>query len=951
MSQLVRTGCVSEEDIARFVEGHLAEPDARRVAEHVDACESCRELVALGVVAEPTSASGPLPRQFSEGDRLERFIVLGLVGKGGMGSVLAAYDPDLDRKVALKLVRPEATGNDLQLRLIREAQAMARLHHPEVITVYDVGTIDGQVFIAMEFVDGGTLRHWLQAEPRPMGEVIARFVRAGRGLAAAHAVGLVHRDFKADNVLVGRDGRQRVTDFGLARATGGDDTLAVGAVSPESPLNETITAAGVLLGTPAYMAPEQLDGAPVDGRADQFSFCVSLYQALYSELPFASDNARAIRAAIALDRVRPPPRGSTVPARVRAVLLRGLKSRPEDRYPTMEVLLDELTWEPVARRRWLQAGLAIVLVGLLALGAIVVRRAERQVCQGGARKLAGVWDATRQAAVRASFLATNISYGPTTFESATKALDRFTAAWRAMYVEACEATRLRGDQSEELLDLRMQCLDERRAALAALTDLFSHADAEVVEHARQAADNLGGVQQCADATALRAPIRPPTDATTRSRVDEVRNRLAAVQALKDAGKYDQALALMPELVTRARGMHYLPLEAEALELQGEVQELKSQPAADESYRQAQLAAETYRDDHMVAQALLGRLGVSAKITSKLELAHEYAKHAAAYLSRPGSDERQRWMLSAKTTTLLLAEGNLVEARPEAERSVELARRVYGDESPKLATALRQLGWVLGAVPDNSAAEAAIRRALAIDERVLGADHPLTSDTLMALGEQLRSADRDDEGLAEMRRALAIAEKAYGPDDPHVAHDLSQIADLLGGRGRPGDFAAALEAQQRAVAIARMHDPKGTELGYALAYLSGIYSNAHQNKKALDAVDEASSILVPLIGRKSPYLGWMVLFQRGRVLVQMGRYQEAIEPLEEALPLVTVQPPKALVTFSLAKALWGAGVTRQRARELAKQAQALAHAKDSRWPAADVLELDRWVAQHVSPALH
>jgi serine/threonine protein kinase len=360
--------CPTDEEIADLVEGVLDEAVRRSVTEHLGDCDACRLLVAAAQSPMPDARVPDAESKIAAGTRLGRFVVLELVGKGGMGAVYAAYDPELDRKVALKVVRSVSHAAHLEERLKREAQALARLNHPNVITIYEVGSVGAQLFIAMEFVEAGTLRQWLKAETRGWREIVAHFCFAGEGLAAAHAVGLVHRDFKPDNVLVGRDGRMRVTDFGLARATAGDDVLPFGAVAPESPLNESITAAGALVGTPAYMAPEQLDGEPLDGRADQFSFCASLYQALYGELPFTGDNRRAIRAAIAVESVRLPPRKATVPPRVRAVLLRGLRSRPEERYRSMRQLVDALRAAQHGRGRRYASVSAVavcVLVGVL----------------------------------------------------------------------------------------------------------------------------------------------------------------------------------------------------------------------------------------------------------------------------------------------------------------------------------------------------------------------------------------------------------------------------------------------------------------------------------------------------------------------------------------------------------------------------------------------------------
>ena len=279
------------------------------------------------------------------GDRLARFEILNRLGVGGMGVVYVAHDPLLDRQVAVKVLRADAHGElraaELEGRLLREAQAMARLSHPNVVTVHEVGIVDRQIFIVMELNDGGTMRAWLKQEARPVRERIRVFIEAGRGLAAAHAVRLVHRDFKPDNVLLSRDGRVRVVDFGLVRGpTAGDRPSRRPSHDVYAPMS--LTMSGAVIGTPAYMAPEQHRAEVADHRSDQFSFCVALYEALYGRRPFAGETYRELVVNILDGSVLPPPDGAGVPLAVHRVIERGLASAPDDRYPGMTALLDDL---------------------------------------------------------------------------------------------------------------------------------------------------------------------------------------------------------------------------------------------------------------------------------------------------------------------------------------------------------------------------------------------------------------------------------------------------------------------------------------------------------------------------------------------------------------------------------------------------------------------------------
>ncbi|HTY97772.1 MAG TPA: serine/threonine-protein kinase, partial [Solirubrobacteraceae bacterium] len=364
--------------------------------------------------APDASATPALP----EGTTVDRYVIVQALAEGGMGVVYVAHDPELDRRVALKLLRAEMlAGQGATVgrnRLVREAHAMAKLNHPNVVTIYDAGIIGEQVFLAVELVEGLDAGTWLR-EPRGWREVLDVFMKAGRGLAAAHDAGLVHRDFKPDNVLLGKNGEVKVADFGLARAAAGSE-LSIPDSSDDSsetssglrstssrPLSDRLTQVGLVTGTPGYIAPEQLIGQPSDARGDQFSFAVALYEGLYGERPFATSPLGG-------KPVAEPPKGTQVPVWVRKVLLRGLSLRPDDRYPSMVALLSALADDPAVRRR---RALALGGIGGLVLAAITGTalvflriRAASDPCHDPSSRLAGVWDEGARRATRAAFLAT-----------------------------------------------------------------------------------------------------------------------------------------------------------------------------------------------------------------------------------------------------------------------------------------------------------------------------------------------------------------------------------------------------------------------------------------------------------------------------------------------------------------------------------------------------------------
>ncbi|MCH9683627.1 MAG: serine/threonine protein kinase, partial [Deltaproteobacteria bacterium] len=358
--------CPDETTLALLAEGALAPAQIQAVEGHVDDCAACRELLAMMGRAADFPVVEPAQRELARGETVGRHVVLERVGAGGMGVVYAAYDPDLDRRVALKLLRDEVLGSEdggeARQRMVREAKALARTAHPNVVTVYEVSTWCGQVYLSLEYVDGVDLAQWLAAEDDPE-RILDMVMQAGRGLAAAHAAGLVHRDFKPANVLIGTDGRARVADFGLARSH---------AVEPARPnvggrmkaALVHLTDPGQMMGTPAYMAPEQREGGLVDHRADQFSYCVTLYEALCGWRPFASDGWGP-DGLLPLGEPRAPPR-TRVPPRLWRIIKRGLDPRPELRFASMDALLAELR-PPAVRRMGLPLALvAACLVGLAA---------------------------------------------------------------------------------------------------------------------------------------------------------------------------------------------------------------------------------------------------------------------------------------------------------------------------------------------------------------------------------------------------------------------------------------------------------------------------------------------------------------------------------------------------------------------------------------------------------
>jgi len=570
--------------------------------------------------ADPTSGpSGPMPprdepaTELGPGDSVGRYTLQALVGQGAMGRVFAAHDSQLGRTVALKLIHREHQTPVRRTRLLREAQALARLSHPNVVAVYDVGSAAADDFVAMELVRGTTLATWLAQAPQPWREVVKIFVEAGRGLEAAHAAGIIHRDFKPDNVILGD--RVRVADFGLARAAGLDEPDAADATTP---LELAMTRTGQRVGTPAYMAPEQLAGGIATAASDQYSYGVALYEALHGARP-------------AEERERRP-----VPAWLQKIVDRALAPEPGDRYPTMRKLLADLSSDPGrTRRRWLAAATVAML---LAAGLWMRRGTVTEPCTGGGARLAGIWDAPRKDALRAAFAATHLPYSDDAWRLVRDTLDGYAARWIDMSREACLATRVEARQSDSLMDLRMTCLERRRAAFAALINVWMGGmDAETLEHASAAARGLPAIVDCANTAALseRAPL--PSDAAQAATIAAARAHIDVVNALTLAHRVSDANKAAGDLRTEADLTNWPLVQAEAALAVGHVLYIQNETGAEAHLVDAARLAGAAHDDLLAARALVELVDQLARNAQNPEGALLMANVADSWIARAGAE--------------------------------------------------------------------------------------------------------------------------------------------------------------------------------------------------------------------------------------------------------------------------------------------------------------------------
>ena len=850
-------------------------------------------------ISDDDSEEAPIAsarRVLDRGATVGRYIIVDQLGAGGMGVVYSAYDPELDRKLALKLLRDDTSRSDRRARLVREAQALARLDHPNVVAVYDVGAIDDQVFIAMELVAGRTVAAWLAEAARPWRDIIAVYQQAGHGLAAAHALGIVHRDFKPENVLIDRVGRVRVVDFGLARPTASSgDAITIsddGEPSGEAPpaaFAVSLTRTGAIVGTPGYIAPELARG---DTRAagDQFSFCVAVWKALFGELPFAGTTAKELARAAQQGELRAVPRNSRVPARIQRALIRGLSADPAKRFPSLEALLAELSGPP---RRIRYAAALLVVLGAITAGTFALRSQRAQVCRGPAFELAGTWDPAKRDEVSRAFAATGMGYAAIEATGVAQILDRYASAWSAMRVEACEATHVRKEQSAELLDLRMECLGRRARELRAFADVLAHADAKVVDKSVQAALALTPIADCADAASLRAPVRLPANPADRARIEELQGAVAETRALDSAGKFSDAIARATTLVAAARATHYRPLEASALDALGLAQrDAGKYDDAQATLERAVDAGIAAHDDATAGEAASWLVRVIGYDRAKHDDGEPWIARAQAFLeARP--DDRIRAQLENNIGNVRFGEDRFDEALEHHRNALALRQRLYGEASPLVAASYDNMGLSYDFKGDNTTGTELHRKALAIDEAALGPTHPTVALTLTNLAVSMRMGGDLDGALEIAKRALAVKEQIYGPDSAMVAVSLNEVGNNLFYRG---EYPAAIEVFERSLAIKRKaYGNEHPMISSAIGNIANCYMNMNQFEKAKPLVEEVLAITTKTLGADHSDAGHQYL-RLGKILVSEHRYAEGRVQMEHALKIWTAafEPTSPLI---------------------------------------------------------
>ena len=897
---------------------------------------------------------------------LGRFAVHERIGQGAMGEVYRAHDPELDRNVALKLLRWAAGPDEAptRRRMRREARAMARLTHPNVVTVHEFGEFEGQAYLVMELVEGMDLRRWLQ-EQRPWREIVDVFLAAGRGLAAAHDSGLIHRDFKPGNVLLGDDGRVRVADFGLAGQVAESTELGSGSAAAHG-LGST--EGGGVLGTPAYMAPEQWDGE-ADARSDQYAYCVALFEALHGHRPGTE-----------------APAGSSHPwpAAIDAALERGLKHDREARFESMEALLSELqaALRPSRRGRWL--GLGLVAAGLGAgfwwLG---TSGSPLDACLARATRWEETWTGARRDRLESRLRADAPARADEAFEATTRALDDYGEAWRAELDDACRATHVDGTQSSPALRQRLWCLDRRLDELGVQLDVLAESPGDSASRSTLAVQQLPPARRCRSESSPN-PSAEPTPAS-----DALLQQIVRARALVGAGRPKEAVTVLSEQPSDG-------FEPEA-RLAARLHETRAlaliDDAAFESARteliEAIGAAERGDDHRARARGMILLAELIGYRLADADAGLEWATLATPVVGKMDDTDLLSTQLHRARGHILYTRGHYEQSRAQYEQALRVGLRVYPSTDARIgalrvtmATALRELGRTeeareqleqaraqyrdalgpshprVGLVHNNLAtvelAESRFERsaeharaALEIFERSRGATHPDVAMASNSLGTALASMGDLEGAVAPFERAVEVWTESLGPEHPRVGNGLGNLALVLSGLER---FEESLAASRRALGVQLAAlGPEHPDVALVRLAIGRTLLESRQYADALKELEMARDILQAALGPEHAQLA-PILVNLGTAFLALDRFEPAAKASRRCLAILeatSAAPVQwAACEARLGKALWLLGDGPDEAAEHLRRAQR--HAEAAGWPHDKPTDIETWAKAYGMP---
>ena len=843
----------------------------------------------------------------AEPPRLAHYYLLETLGSGAMGVVFAAYDPDLDRKVAIKLLRAGPDDSHGRQRLQREARALARLTHPNVVTVHGIGVQDGQPWVAMEFVSGSDLRQWLGERERPWEEVLEVFVAAARGLAAAHSADVVHRDFKPANVLIGDDGVPRVADFGLARPAGmedvekePDDSLSshesLRSASGADWRNEALTRTRGMVGTPVYMAPEQYLSSDVGPAADQFAFFVSLYEGVYGTLPFSNDELLALVEAKASGTIAEPPRDSKVPRWLHRIILRGLAAKPEDRFASMDAVIAEIE---SARRRAKGGGWRL-WVGAIAIAGVAAGIGGRlssaepssisaaESCANAGAPIEDVW-ANRRDAIQTAVLDTDLPYAEDSWGWIDREMSTVAEAWGTARLQVCVA-ELEGTMTADIAQRRLHCLEDKLANATAVTNLFARADADILSATDRLLARLGNPEECMGDGPLQSMTLRPADPQARERGDAVMGRIVNLHALRLAGKREEAKtetnALRESLdddlepLVRAELQRVLSLAINPAK--PEHGKLLRGALADAIRARADRLAIMVYYDLGIHEATLGRPG---RAIQYYELGLATADRVDTVAERLGTEWSFVAVLRPALETVLGValrdHGKVEDALVHLHRGAELAGKIRNSTFTFVPMEAYN-NYAEGLRVTGSYAEALdyYDRAIQIGRETMGMQHPQVGQVLNNRGAAFVDLGRYEDARRDLELGREIKRTRVGENHPDVAlldYNLSLI-DI--NTGNPERARTTLE-RVRNVWEKRLPENHPFRPA-ALMSMGTAARHAGDVEEALTLVTEARATLRKLVGDRPDLLVATADAEYALTLVAAGRADEAVKAANDAV---------------------------------------------------------------------
>ncbi|HEU0034800.1 MAG TPA: tetratricopeptide repeat protein [Kofleriaceae bacterium] len=914
--------CPDPDHVIAYIARRLPADERDAIEAHIDGCKACRALlVALAQTNDGEPFVPPAPT--GEPTQVGRYRIEKRLGEGGMGTVYAAHDPQLDRKVALKLVHPELAAHGGLERLIREGRALARLSHPNVVAVHDAGSDGDRVYIAMELIEGQTLAAWLRDKPRTWREIVRMFVAAGRGLAAAHAAGVIHRDVKPENVLIDRGGRPKVADFGLAGSEAGSRAFA-DLTDPDSRL----TIPNAVMGTPAFMSPEQRRGEVVTPATDQYSLSAALWRALFDDEP---------------DR--------RVPAWLRRALERGLAQDAKQRFPSIDALVDELDVDrrDRRRRRWLVAAGAVAALGGAAGAAYAVGRPDEDTlanaCAAEHAARATLWTAADRDAIATAIQRTGSPLAAETTPRVAAALDRSLEELATTETKLC-AQAPREREGRELVVAGLACLHDRREALAAVIAQLRSVQRKDVSTAVSLVHSVNAPDDCGNPAILaeeRTIAANPAAAAARA---EIMQSIDAAKRAFATGTFKDALVHAKRAEQRARPFGGALLIYALIERGKASATVEGYPQSEAAFREAVTVAESIGADDIRAYAMAQLMHSISREPGREKEALALYPLVEAAVKRSGKQQEMATMLQLSVGVAKLRLGQIADAVADMQAALAAARKVLPQGDPRLPEFLHPTALALSYAGRDAEALALNDEAVAIATQVFGPNHPETARYMINRATKRAATGHCDQALVELARAREL----IGDQLPADSLEHLQIDQAMGAcyyMQRDYDKALA-EYKRRQDALVAGGREKSVDMASSWVDVGDIYYDRKQYDQALANYRRAVSEHESLLGLHDARIGF-ALARIGEVELAANRPADAIAPLERALALyeeAKITPNfLANVQWPLARALWDAGRDRKRARDLAEAARKTSAASSMPIHQERAKTIERWLADH------